>query len=175
MDEKTAFRRENCLRARIIPVQSAPSIDRSSAPCPIRRKSFVAWVFRYLAGLENTKRILWCYLCWYLAIVFQYFDPAPGLWFSSLGIAGLIGFALNLAARQNGRSSDRWVVFRLYLFPFCVSSYSALIKGKGFFLLFPPDWKPLLVACAACFGFVVISCFCTWISRPREAVVRNAI
>jgi len=123
------------------------------------------FVFRYLAALEGTKCILWCYLCWYVAIALQYFDPAPGLWVSSLGIAGLIGFALNLAASQKGRQSDRWVVFRLYLFPFCVSSYSALIKGKGFVLLFPPDRKPLLLASAACLGFVALASGCRVLAR----------
>jgi hypothetical protein len=64
------------------------------------------FVFRYLAALEGTKCILWCYLCWYVAIALQYFDPAPGLWISSVGIAGLIGFALNLAASQRaGRAT----------------------------------------------------------------------
>ena len=130
-------------------------------------------LFHYLAGLEGTKRILWCYLCWYLAITFQYFDPAPALWVSSLGIAGLIGFALNLAASQKGQKSERWIVFRLYLFPFCVSSYSALIKGKGFFLLFPPDWKPLVIASAACLGFVALSSGCRLLSRRSPAIGGN--
>ena len=132
-------------------------------------RSIARRLFRYFADLEGTKCILWCYLCWYLAIIFQYFDPAPDLWLSSMGIAGLIGFALNLAAGQKGRKSDRWVVFRLYLFPFCVSSYSALIKGKGFFLLFPPDRKPLLITSAACLGFVALAAGCRQLSRKPQA------
>jgi hypothetical protein len=32
--------------------------------------------------------------------------------------------------------------FRLFLMPFCVSSFSALVKGKGFVLIFSPqDWE----------------------------------
>jgi hypothetical protein len=131
-------------------------------------------VFRYLAALEGTKCVLWCYLCWYVAIALQYFDPAPGLWVSSAGIAGLIGFALNLAASQKGQKNDRWVVFRLYLFPFCVSSYSALIKGKEFFLLFPPDRKPLLIASTACLGFVALSSGCRLLSR-RSSKIKDFI
>jgi hypothetical protein len=110
-----------------------------------------------LAELENTKLVLWCYLIWYLSIVTRYFDPSPTLWLSSIGIAAFIGFALNLAARQGYTSPDRWVVFRLYLFPFCVSSYSALIKGKGFFLLFPRDLPSLLTGACACATFVLIA------------------
>ena len=30
-------------------------------------------------------------------------------------------------------------MLRLFLMPFCVSSFSQLIKGKGFVLVFPPD------------------------------------
>ena len=111
---------------------------------------------RYLADLEAPKITLWCYLCWYFAIVSQYFDPSIGLWLSSLGIAVLIGIALNIAASQKGQASDRWVVIRLYIFPFCVSSYSALIKGQGFFLLFPTEVKPLLIGVGACAAFLVI-------------------
>lgn len=108
----------------------------------------------YFAELPLTKLVLWCYLVWYFAIVIQYFDPTINLWLSSVGIAILIGFALNLAASQKGQMPDRWVIFRLYLFPFCVSSYSALIKGKGFFLLFPTELGPLVIAVAACLVFV---------------------
>ena len=114
-------------------------------------------MLRYLATLENTKLILWCYLVWYVSIVSRYFDPSPTLWLSSIGIAAFIGFALNLAARQGNTTPDRWVVFRLYLFPFCVSSYSALIKGKGFFLLFPRDLPSLLTGVTACATFVFIA------------------
>jgi hypothetical protein len=61
-------------------------------------------------------------------------------------------------------------VFRLYLFPFCVSSYSALIKGKGFILLFPPDWKPLLIASTACLGFVALSSGCRQLARRSSKI-----
>ena len=111
-------------------------------------------MIRYIKQLEPTKTILWCYLIWYFAIVSQYFDPAPNLWLSSVGIAILIGFALNLAAAQKNQRLDRWVIIRLYVFPFCVSSYSALIKGKGFFLLFPTDSKPLLIGFFSCLSFL---------------------
>ena len=33
----------------------------------------------------------------------------------------------------------------LFLMPFCVSSFSALVKGKGFFLIFSPHpWEIVL-------------------------------
>ena len=114
-------------------------------------------MLQYLAKLEAPKLTLWCYLFWYFAISIQYFDPSIELWLSSIGIAVLIGIALNIAASQKGQSLDRWVVIRLYIFPFCVSSYSALIKGQGFFLLFPTKLAPLLVGIAACCSFLLLA------------------
>lgn len=32
-------------------------------------------------------------------------------------------------------------MFRLYLMPFCVSSFAALVKDRGYILVFPPSWK----------------------------------
>lgn len=129
-------------------------------------------MIRYLARLDATTLTLWCYFCWYAAIVCQYFDPAPGLWLSSVGISFLIGFALNLAAKQKGQKPDRRVVFRLYLFPFCVSSYSALIKGKGFILLFPTEARSLLAAIGTCCAFILLALICKALERIRRAKAR---
>jgi hypothetical protein len=38
--------------------------------------------------------------------------------------------------------------------PFCVSSFSQLIKGKGFVLVFPPDLHEIGISLAACAVFV---------------------
>jgi hypothetical protein len=125
-------------------------------------------MLRYFAKIDSPKRILWCYLVWYVAIVAQYFEPHPNLWISSLGIAVLIGFALNLAASQKGQVRDKWVVFRLYIFPFCVSSYSALIKGKGFFLLFPTDRIPFTIAVGSCLLFLVFASLCKFLISRKS-------
>jgi len=122
----------------------------------------------YFARLNRPRLILWCYLAWYIAIVCLYFDASPVLWISSLGISLLIGFALNLATRQPNQKIDCWIVFRLFLIPFCVSSYSALIKGKGFILLFPPNLNNLLVCSLSCFGVIVLHLFCRLIASPEK-------
>ncbi len=114
----------------------------------------------YIAALKLPKLILWCYLAWYVAIVACYFDPMPTLWLSSLGIAGIIGFALTLATQQQNQRAESWIIFRLYLFPFCVSSYSALIKGKGFILLFPCELKSFLCGVLACVAVVCAHLIC---------------
>lgn len=117
-------------------------------------------MIRYFARLTPSKLILWCYLAWYVAIVSQYFEASQILWISSVGIAFMIGLALNLATRQANHRPDRWVIFRLFLIPFCVSSYSALIKGKGFILLFPPDGRTFLLGLCACAGVMAFHLVC---------------
>jgi hypothetical protein len=110
---------------------------------------------RYLAQLPAGKIVLWCFLLWYLATVFHHFDATPGIWLNALGISAIIGFALYLSVREPGKAPpDRWTVLRLFLMPFCVSSFSQLIKGKGFVLLFPPSLEENLVSLTVCAVFV---------------------
>jgi hypothetical protein len=103
----------------------------------------------YFSKLKFHQIILWSYLVWYFAIVGIYFDPALRLWLSSLGLSGIIGFALLLATKQGNVKQDSWVRYRLFIFPFCVSSYSALIKGEGFFLIFPTNISHFAIASTA--------------------------
>ena len=114
--------------------------------------------FRYLARLGAGKLVLWCFLIWYLATVIHHFDATPAIWLNALGISAIIGFALYLSVREPGKPPpDRWTVLRLFLMPFCVSSFSQLIKGKGFVLVFPPDLHENLVALASCAVFVTLA------------------
>lgn len=113
-------------------------------------------LLRYLANLTASKIALWCFLIWYLATVIHHFDPAPAIWLNALGISAIIGVALYLSVREPGKPPpDRWTVLRLFLMPFCVSSFSSLIKGRGFVLVFPPDVHELAVSAAACALFVI--------------------
>ena len=109
----------------------------------------------YLRELAPGKVALWCFLLWYLATVIHHFDPTPGIWLNALGISAIIGVALYLSVREPGKPPpDRWTVLRLFLMPFCVSSFSQLIKGKGFVLVFPPDLHEIAVSLVACALFV---------------------
>ena len=111
--------------------------------------------FSYLSNLTTGKIVLWCFLIWYLATVIHYFDATPGIWLNAIGISAIIGIALYLSVLEPGKSPpDRWTVMRLFLMPFCVSSFSQLIKGKGFVLVFPPSLHDNAVALAACAVFV---------------------
>lgn len=112
---------------------------------------------RYLARLSAGKTALWCFLLWYLATVIHHFDPAPFIWLNALGISAIIGVALYLSVRDPGKPPpDRWTVMRLFLMPFCVSSFSSLIKGRGFVLVFPPDLHELAASIAVCALFVIL-------------------
>ena len=52
--------------------------------------------------------------------------------------------------------------------PFCVSSFSQLIKGKGFVLVFPPNLHENGISLAACAVFVAI------VLAIKRFVVRSA-
>ena len=101
-------------------------------------------VLSYLRSMTVPRFILWCYLLWWGGVVLPYFDPNPRLWLSSLGIALIIGTGLLLSTAYAGPKKtqlSRWVIARLYMMPFFVSSFAALIKGRGFILVFHPNWQ----------------------------------
>jgi hypothetical protein len=101
----------------------------------------------YLASLNGARQALWGYLVWYTVVLVRYFDPRLRLWLTSLGLSGIIGIALILSTAGTNATTklDRWQVFRLFLMPFCVSSFAALVKDRGFILVFSPDWRDLLL------------------------------
>src|SRR5262245_21300026 len=119
---------------------------------------------------------LWCFLIWYLATVIPHFDPTPAIWLNPLGISAFIGVALYLSVHEPGVREpvkpppDRWTTLRLFLMPFCVSSFSQLIKGKGFILLFPPDLHEFAVSIGTCLLFVVLVLA---LKRVYRGTVRN--
>jgi hypothetical protein len=114
-------------------------------------------LIQYLHQLKLSKAILWCYLIWYLVIVAFYFDPSPKLWINALGISAVIGTALMLSVSSSKRGrSDHWQTFRLYLMPFCVSSFSALIKDQGFIIVISPRIRETLVAVLCCMLFLLL-------------------
>ena len=109
-------------------------------------------LIRYLRNLSTARLILWCYFIWYLVVLVRYFDPSPRLWLTSLGLSLIIGFALYLSttAGTNRVKLGFWPTFRLFLMPFCVSSFAALVKGKGFVLIFSPIPGETITALGLC-------------------------
>lgn len=114
---------------------------------------------RYLAGLTPGRTILWCYALWYLVSVAHHFDPRPRLWLTSFGLSFIIGTALLISTRSSIHGTtqlDPWQVFRLYLMPFCVSSFAALVKDAGYVLVFPPSLRENLTGVVLIALFVVV-------------------
>jgi hypothetical protein len=114
---------------------------------------------RYLANLTTGRIILWCYAIWYVVNVICHFDPRPRLWLTSVGLSAIIGTALLISTRSSNRGTtqlDGWQIFRLFLMPFCVSSFAALVKEASYVLVFPPTLKENLLGLGMIALFVVI-------------------
>lgn len=119
--------------------------------------------------------MLWCYLLWYLVNAGVLFDPAPAIWLNSAGISVVIGLALRLSvsnAAASASNAARWQTFRLFLMPFCVSSFATLIKGQHYVLVFPTNARVLGASVLACVVFVCTCQVLRWVIRGAR--VRTA-
>lgn len=112
---------------------------------------------RYFHQLTTARLVLWCYLIWYLYFAVRYFEASPHLWLTSLGISAIVGVALLLSTSGAGTRLGFWQIFRLFLMPFCVSSFSALVKGRGFTLVFSPGWRENATAGGLILAFVLVA------------------
>ncbi len=124
----------------------------------------------YLASLPTSKQVLWCYLIWYLCMVSLHFNPSAEIWLNSLGLCLVVGYALFLSTGPGTLERLRmrlWESLRLFMCPFLVSSFSSLVKGKGFLLLFSPQLGDNLLAASACVGFVGLTKLASHYQRRR--------
>jgi hypothetical protein len=113
----------------------------------------------YLANLTPGRIALWCYAIWYAVTVWNHFDPKPRLWITSVGLSAIIGVALLLSTTSSSTGKtklDGWQIFRLFLMPFCVSSFAALVKDAGYILIFPPSWKENLMGLVCIVVFLAL-------------------
>lgn len=126
----------------------------------------MAVIFSYFARLKLGKMILWYYLIWYFITVYFHFDPNPKIWINALGISVVIGIALMLSV-SNGQSplANPWQTFRLFWMPFAVSSFSSLIKGQGYTVIFSPHRYEVFIAVAACLLFTLMVAALKWHRR----------
>jgi hypothetical protein len=116
-------------------------------------------LLRYLARLTVGRIILWCYAIWYVVNVTNHFDPRPTLWLTSIGLSGIIGLALLISTRSSSTGTmrlDGWQTFRLFLMPFCVSSFAALVKDAGYTLIFPPTLRENLIGGGLIAAFILV-------------------
>jgi hypothetical protein len=115
-------------------------------------------LLNYFANLTTGRIILWCYLIWYLVVLCHYFDPSLRIWLTSVGLAAIVGTALYISSTAQGNKLGGWQIARLYMMPFFVSSFSALVKGRGFILVFSPKPAEIFLALGLCVGF----CLAVW-------------
>jgi hypothetical protein len=131
-------------------------------------------LLRYFGKLTKARLILWCYAVWYIANVSLHFDPRPRLWLTSLGLSAIIGLALVLSTRtaSNGTTKlEGWQIFRLFLMPFCVSSFAALVKDVGYILVFPPTLRENAIAGGSVLAFLLL---CTALRVPAPPASANS-
>lgn len=65
-------------------------------------------LLQYLYQIKLDKAALWCYLIWYLVVIYFHFDPSLKVWINSIGISAVIGTGLLLSVSSGETSkSDR--------------------------------------------------------------------
>lgn len=129
-------------------------------------------LLRYLHHLPPSRTILWCYFIWWLVSIIHHFDPTPRIWLTSLGLSGIIGAALILSTRPSSGTAtkiDPWVLFRLFLMPFCVSSFAALVKDAGYILVFSPSLKENAIGISLITAFLLIVLIIKKLTPPAAA------
>ena len=57
------------------------------------------------------------------------------------------------------------MVFRLFLMPFCVSSFASLVKSVGYVLVFPPTLGENLVGA----GLIALFLLLVWVVKKTQA------
>lgn len=113
----------------------------------------------YLSGLSLGRTVLWCYFIWYSITIAWYFDPSPKLWLTSLGIGSMMGFGLLFSTTGFPFAPinlGRWQVSRFFFMPFCVSSFSAIVKGHGFTFIVFPTSRQTAIAVTTCATFCLL-------------------
>ncbi len=119
-------------------------------------------MIRHFARLPVGLVALWCFLLWYLTMVTFHFEPSLRLWANSLGMSVIVGSALWLSVQHKvDAAREFWRSFRLFIIPFCVSSFSALVRDSDFYAIFSPMPRENLVAASLCLGFLC------WIALAR--------
>ena len=131
-------------------------------------------IYLYFVNIKPGRLVLWCYLIWYFVTVFYHFDPSPKLWINSIGISIVIGTALMLSV-SSGARNDHWQTFRLYWMPFAVSSFAALIKNKGYFVILSPDFSEVASGVVCCSIFLAMMGLIKWSHARKVADAKKTV
>lgn len=120
-------------------------------------------MIHHFAKLPTGLIALWCFLLWYLAMMVFHFEASLRLWGNALGMSLIVGSALLLSVQHGGGAArEFWRSFRLFMIPFCVSSFSALVRDDGFYAIFSPTPRENMVAASVCFLFL------GWVALARQ-------
>jgi hypothetical protein len=102
-----------------------------------------------------------------MVVAVRYFDPNPRLWLTSVGLSLLVGTALCINSRTSAHGAvklSKWQAFRFFLIPFCVSSFSALVKDRGFTLVFSDKIEDLIAGALSCIVFALV----VWLVKTMQ-------
>lgn len=114
---------------------------------------------RYLARLEARRVLLWSALIWYAVTMARHATANPDIWLGAAGVAGVVGVILAANAIPPGgtwRALGFWPAARFFLIPFCVSSFSAVMREVGFVVIFPRNVADNLAAGGAVAAFLLL-------------------
>jgi hypothetical protein len=65
------------------------------------------------------------------------------------------------------RAMEKWAIARLFMMPFAVSSFAALIKDQGFIIIFSPRISENATAAVVCAAFVAATLVCKALRMAR--------
>ena len=143
----------------------------SSSPAPFvwRGYSALRWAVIILTGITLFRFWLTTrlelvpdeayYWLWSENLALSYRDKGPLIgWTIALStwLFDDTAFAIRFFAVALGTGIG-WQIFRLFLMPFCVSSFAALVKDAGYVLIFPPTLRENLLGGALIAGFVALT------------------
>lgn len=123
---------------------------------------------RYLTRLDARRALLWSGFIWYAVLMGRHASLVPGAWVNAAGIALVVGLMLTANAIPAGgtwRQLDRWSLRRFFLIPFCVSSFSVVMRDTGLVVIFPRNLADNLIASAAVGVFLLAVAAARWRRR----------
>lgn len=94
----------------------------------------------YLARLETRRLLLWSAFIWYAVTMARHATADPRVWLGAAGIAAVVGVMLTANAIPAGgswREPGFWPTLRFFLIPFCVASFSSVMREVGLVVIFP--------------------------------------
>lgn len=117
-----------------------------------------------LGKLQGGRAVFVCYGIWYAVMVATYGSPRPGIWLTALGMGLIVGlgFVFSGMTSLSNAGGGYWPVIRIFLIPFCVSSFSSIATSRGFLLIFAPSASTNLLAATGCLLFLALWIGARW-------------